>query len=232
MGTRADFDNEAILHLLSLKEVFGGFAHEIAQPLNAVMIASQVLKLKAERSALPDEERAFFSKRLDLISEQVNRATKIVENLRGFGRRDPAGQTVTNLKKVFDKVYELMGQQLVARGIDLDLVTDPELPTIGAETHIAEGVVSQLLSYGRDSVETLARRHSSQGMTYVKLISARLSEMGGRSRLDLSWEGGELETQGSALNPFAYPGLEVSREVLALCGGALDATKFSVSATL
>ncbi len=37
--------HEDILQLTSLREVFGGFAHEIAQPLNAIMIATQVFQL-------------------------------------------------------------------------------------------------------------------------------------------------------------------------------------------
>ena len=64
METECRLLQEDLLRLASLGEVFGGFAHEIAQPLNAIMIASQVVQLKVERSALPKEEKEFITQRL------------------------------------------------------------------------------------------------------------------------------------------------------------------------
>ncbi len=82
METKNCLSQEDLLRLASLGEVFGGFAHEIAQPLNAIMIASQVVQLKVERSDLPEEEKKFVVHRLSIVTSQVQKASEIVESLR------------------------------------------------------------------------------------------------------------------------------------------------------
>ena len=69
-----DLQLDEILHLTSFKEIFGGFAHEIAQPLNALMIAAQVIQFKVEQSILLQDEKSYVLQRLDLMMKQVKRA--------------------------------------------------------------------------------------------------------------------------------------------------------------
>ena len=70
---------EDVLALIALREVLGGFAHEIAQPLNAIMMASQVVQLGIRRSTLLEEEKSFIAQRLDILSSQVHKAGNILE---------------------------------------------------------------------------------------------------------------------------------------------------------
>ena len=153
-----DLDRSELLHLMSLKEVFGGFAHEIAQPLNAVMIASQVLKMKVERSVLPFEEQSFLCKRLDLIADQVRRATEIVNELRAFSRKDdPTAETgPADPKTLFEKIHSLMAQQFISRGIELTWTAEPDLPALALAPHLAESLLVLALALARDFVQTAA----------------------------------------------------------------------------
>ena len=141
---------EEILHLTSLAEVFGGFAHEIAQPLNAIMIASQVMQLKVERSALPDTEKAFMSQRLSIVAAQVQRASKVVETLRKFTRRNSNHKAGSDLEHTLREILGLMDQQFVMRGIEVMLDSTPSLSPIEADLSITERIVVQSLAFSRD----------------------------------------------------------------------------------
>jgi len=79
MEPRDRLPDEDILHLTSLEEVFGGFAHEIAQPLHTIMIASQVLQLKLARTDLADAEKEFLTQVRPLL-EKCMYETYIYEN--------------------------------------------------------------------------------------------------------------------------------------------------------
>ena len=60
MEIKVPLADEDVLQLTAFEELFAGFAHEIAQPLNAIMIASQVIQLKMEAASLTSDEKAFF----------------------------------------------------------------------------------------------------------------------------------------------------------------------------
>lgn len=154
METKNGLSQEDLLRLASLGEVFGGFAHEIAQPLNAIMIASQVVQLKVERSDLPEEEKKFVVHRLNIVTSQVQKASEIVESLRLFSGASFSGSGETGLKGIFEKVYGLMGQQFISRGIDLKCECDEALPSIRNNPNLLEGVMVQGLAFARRGCST------------------------------------------------------------------------------
>ena len=95
---------EDFLRLTALQELLGGVAHEINQPLNAIMIASQVIRLRVERSHLAEEQEAFLTERLDLISSQAQKAAEIIDNFRSLGDKDESSDTETLFRVLFDQV--------------------------------------------------------------------------------------------------------------------------------
>ncbi len=71
MEIRVPLADEDVLQLTTFEELFAGFAHEIAQPLNAVMIASQVIQIKIDGTSLSPDEKAFFTQRLGIVTSQI-----------------------------------------------------------------------------------------------------------------------------------------------------------------
>jgi two-component system, NtrC family, sensor kinase len=212
---------EEILHLTSLAEVFGGFAHEIAQPLNAIMIASQVMQLKVERSSLPDNDKAFMSQRLSIVAAQVQRAGDVVETLRKFTRRSGAERAKSNMEHILKEILGLMDQQFVMRGIEVTVECGQPLSAIGSDPAIVERILVQALAFSRDAVSAIGNWHVSEGVSYDKKLRIHVMEMNGHQLMHISWTLGQLPESIKPVDASVHIGLATATAVLSAMGGSL-----------
>jgi len=222
---------EDLLRLASLGEVFGGFAHEIAQPLNAIMIASQVVQLKVERSALPEEEKEFIVHRLNIVTSQVQKAGAIVESLRLFSGANISGHEDAGLKGIFEKIHGLMGQQFISRGIELKWEYDEAIPAIGNNPNLAEGIMVQGLAFARDAVAAIGVWHDQRSIPYKKSLTVRFKEMEGACAAYILWDSGALPADTSVMDAQNHTGLATAGTVLSSIGGKLEATSSALKIT-
>jgi phosphoglycerate-specific signal transduction histidine kinase len=213
--------NEEILHLASLAEVFGGFAHEIAQPLNAIMIASQVLQLKVERSLLTESEKSFLLQRLTIVTNQVQRASDIVDSLRGFSRRNGGHTGDCHAMSMVRRILGLMEQQFVMRAIDLDVDGAESMTGIVEDADTAERVLVQALAFARDFVSAIGSWHADQGIAYQKKLKIHFSQSDMGQVMSIAWNRGELSEGSELANTPMNIGLTVAAAVLASKGGSL-----------
>jgi nitrogen-specific signal transduction histidine kinase len=220
---------EEILQLISLKEIFGGFAHEIAQPLNAIMIASQVIQLRVQRSLLSEDEKSFLVHRLGIVSSQVQRATQIVETLRGFSQPRTSDSVHKYIKASFEKVFSLMGQQFVGRGVELAWECDDFLPPLTTEPHLAELVLVQGLAFARSSVEIIGEWHDEKGVSYTRVVQVKLAPEDARSTVQITWSGGQFPEQEHPIEPSAHAGLATAASILGALGGDLRTSANTIS---
>jgi phosphoglycerate-specific signal transduction histidine kinase len=213
---------EDLLHLSSLGEIFRGFSHEVAQPLNAIMIASQVIQLKVHKSALPEDEKLFFDKRLNIISSQVQRATQIVESLRSFSGADTLYSGEASIREIFERVFEFMRTQFLKRGIDVSFQPESNLPRVKENLHLIENIVVQGLAYARDSVEAVARWHEHREAPYEKVMSVRFIDDQGASTVEIQWNLGELPADTTLIDPKTRVGLAAAIQVIHTMNGVLE----------
>lgn len=217
------------LQLISLSELFGGFAHEIAQPLNAIMIASQVIQLTVQRSPLSDKEKSFLIHRLGIVSSQVQRATQIVETLRGFSQPKPSVSVQGDLKASFEKVYGLMGQQFVGRGVKLMWESHPALPPVTVDAHIVELILVQGLAFSRHAIETIGEWHDDKEIPYDRRVRVELKPDKNGSVVCITWNEGELQDLGNVIDPSKSIGLTSAGSVIKSFGGDLEVRAGEVS---
>ncbi len=220
-----------LLRLISLKEIFGGFAHEIAQPFNAIMIASQVLRLKVERAQLPPEQEAFLCQRLDLISDQVRRATDIVDELRSFSREEAQKNRGTDLREVFEKVHGLMSQQFVSRGIDLTWEVLGKLSSTSMGFHTAEGIIVIAMAFARDTVQALGAWKEEHAIPYRKAVDVKLQAVGTPVQALFRWTKADRSDGTLTTDPQDNAGIMVACSILSACDGTLETTDDSVTVT-
>lgn len=220
-----------ILSLVSLKELFSGFTHEIAQPLNAIMIASQVLQLRVQRGVVSEDEKSFLINRLGIVASQVQRATQLVDSLRSFGRKR-ASKGSTDLKGCFESVYSLMGQQFVGRGLELSWQSVDPLPKSTADSQSIELILVQALAYARDSVEAIGVWHDTNAIPYVRSVNVRLYPSRTRSAVGIFWNRGNMRGADDVNPPESSVGLAVAESVLKSLGGNLSAQGASISILL
>jgi phosphoglycerate-specific signal transduction histidine kinase len=216
--------HEDILHLTALREVFSGFAHEIAQPLNAIMIATQVIQLKLDRSFLTEEEKAFLKQRLGIVTSQAQRASHIVENLRLFSRANASGAVPIGIREAFETIRGLMGQQFIARGIDLTWECD-QLPCSTRESmHLIEGVIVQALAFARDCALTIGNWHERKGMPYKKAVDVHLVANNSATRMTITWDRGQFQPSDETMDCSKHIGLSIASSVMTGLGGRLESS--------
>jgi hypothetical protein len=222
---------EEMLHLTSLAEVFGSFAHEIAQPLNAIMIASQVLQLKVERSLLNEQEKSFLLQRLSIVTNQVQRASDTVDVLRNFTRRGEGRYADYHVVNIFRRILGLMDQQFVMRGIQVGVEEAEGKSLVTEDPATAEAVIVQGLAFSRDSISGLGSWHANQGIGYEKQVNIRFSEGDAGPVMEMTWNRGQLPEGTHLTDPPERTALAVAAGVLKARGGSLSVREDQLIAT-
>ena len=162
---------QQVLHahkMATLGEMATGVAHELNQPLLVIQMIANAFLRKLERGEPPERETL-----LELSSKlrsNVERASKIIQHMREFGRKsDPEAESV-QLNKVILRSLEFFNQQLLLRDIEVSFDLGEDLPTIKADPNRLEQVFVNLLTNSRDAIgEKLLRQPSFQGEKRITL---------------------------------------------------------------
>ncbi|QLF93137.1 PAS domain-containing protein [Pseudomonas sp. ABC1] len=134
--------------MATLGEMATGIAHEISQPLNVIRIALSNLIRRAEEARLTDE---YLGDKLARLDEQVQRATRIVDHMRVFGRRSETDCQLFQPAKAIDGALSLVCPGLAGHGIQWNCQLD-ELPQVSGHPDRLEQVLINLLVNARDAL--------------------------------------------------------------------------------
>jgi len=136
--------------MTTLGEMSAGIAHELNQPLNAIKMGNEFLKVMIEKGReVPEKDLRQVASE---VSDQVDRATKIINRLREFSRKpDPAEEKV-NINNPLRGVLGIVVQQLKLQNIEITLGLEENLPPILAQSNRLEQVFFNLISNARDAI--------------------------------------------------------------------------------
>ncbi len=206
-----------VLHIESLREIFGGFAHEIAQPLNVIMIAVQVIQLKLDRLELPEGEREYLWHRLKTVTAETEKAADMLNTLRYFCKPTPSGQQDASFLPIFEKVYGIMSRQFLNREIQVSYSSDINF-SFNSCVNIIESVLIQGLAFARDSITTLSLWHQNQNIPFEKQLLVSFQQSVEGPSVIFNWSSG-LSEQGCDYRN--HVGMCTAELVLGSMGGAV-----------
>ncbi|HVM92411.1 MAG TPA: histidine kinase dimerization/phospho-acceptor domain-containing protein [Terriglobales bacterium] len=126
--------------LASLGQLVGGAAHEINNPLTAMLGYSDLLSA----SNLPAEEQ----RQALAIGEQVRRTKTLVASLLTFAQQGPSKLASVDINSLLQTAMRLLAPQLESHGVVSRLELRPSLPAVLADSnqllHVCRHLASQI----------------------------------------------------------------------------------------
>lgn len=124
-------------------------AHEINQPLSAIMNNAQAAKryLKA-----PTPDMAEIGEILDDIAKEGSRASEIINRLRNLLKKSKIEIEPMDLNSVFQEIVTLLNSDAVMRDVKIELELDPQLPFVRGDRIQLQQVALNLVLNALDSV--------------------------------------------------------------------------------
>ena len=112
--------------IIMLRTAAAVFAHEIANPLNAVSTCMQILQAKNERH---NDRDSVVHAMIESASAEIERLTRLLNDFRAFARPQTIDFRPTLLSKIIEEALTLEMTSLTASGIAVDIDLRP-LPAL------------------------------------------------------------------------------------------------------
>lgn len=152
--------------LSALGEVLASVAHELNNPLSVVV--GQALMLE-EAAADPQ-----IAQRAEKIGKAANRCARIVKTFLSMARHQPAEQKPVQVNQVIEAALEVTGYTLRAAGIEVSLRLATELPTIFADGHQLQQIVTNLIINAQHALEDVEGNRKLRITTSLRKKSGRV----------------------------------------------------------
>lgn len=131
--------------LASIGRLVAGAAHELNNPLTAILGYSELISTDQE---VPPTQRGFAEK----IAQQARRTTNLVANLLSFARQTPPQKRLTDLNSIVTNACQLRIAGIPAK-ISLTRDLQPDLPLVmGDDNHLLQ-VFLHVLNNAIDAVQ-------------------------------------------------------------------------------
>ena len=137
--------------MATLGEMATGVAHELNQPLSVIKTACGYLMRKVKKKEQVEE--VILKTMAEEIDSHVDRASRIIDHMREFGRKSEVKKEKVQVNEALNKALEIFSQQLKLREIEVVRELKEDLPPILADSNRLEQVFINLLINARDSIE-------------------------------------------------------------------------------
>jgi len=218
--------------MATLGEMATGMAHELSQPLSVIKTAASFVRGKVERG----EELAKDSLGALVveIDAHVDRATRIINHLREFGRKPEMRFEPVHAGDILLRALDIFGQQLQQRGIEVVQDMEAGLPPVMADAGRLEQVFVNMLVNARDAIEEKwGAEQAGQKPGGVKRISLSARRQGLFVEVEIADTGGGIPPglRERIFEPFFTTkevgkgtglGLSISYGIIKDCGGDIQ----------
>lgn len=133
--------------LISLGQLAAGAAHEINNPLTAILGYSDLL---ADDQSIPEKSRGIAAK----IREQARRTKTLVGNLLSFARQVPSERTLLDLNTVVSNAVQLRALDLRSGTTKVELQLESLLPAVRGDGNQLMQVFFNIINNAVDAMES------------------------------------------------------------------------------
>ncbi len=214
--------------MATLGEMATGVAHELNQPLTVIKTASGFFMKKIGKGERIEDE--ILKTLAEEIDGHVDRASRIINHMREFGRKADMALSPLDLNRVIVRAHEIFNQQLTLKRIETVFDLDPELPAIMGDPGLLEQVFVNLFLNARDAIED--RFGSSETAPGEKQIKISSRGENGRVKVEFSDTGAGIPPRiaDKVFEPFFTTkkvgegtglGLSISYGIVKGCGGTI-----------
>ena len=131
--------------LSAVGQLISGVAHELNNPLTAIMGYVQLVSMTADLPAPARED-------LDKIRVQARRAAEIVQSLLTFARQRKQEAEHVNVNEVLRRTMELRAYQLRREGVEIVTRYADEIPGVLVAPDLLQQVILQLVNNAQDAL--------------------------------------------------------------------------------
>ncbi len=144
-----------MMRAVTAGEMTYGLAHELNQPLAALLLYAETCRDLLKSGSVPGRELAGP---IDRLVAQVERARDIVARLRKFARRQPLVHSTVDVNQLIEDSLNLLVHELNQAGVAVQLEFAPEQPHVIADSVLLEQVVVNLVLNSLDAMTDKPQR--------------------------------------------------------------------------
>jgi signal transduction histidine kinase len=149
--------------LASLGQLVAGAAHEINNPLAAILGYSELL---AAQSSLHGEQAAMAQK----IGQQARRTRDLVADLLSFSQQSSSEKSLTDVSSLVQRALQMHDVQIRGKNIRVESILEPGLPRIWGNSnqllqtflHLTENAIDALNEVGGGALLVTARHKDGE----------------------------------------------------------------------
>lgn len=207
--------------LSTMGEMASGIAHEINQPLSAIVSYNQAsIRMLAE----PEPDHAELTRAMRMAAEQSKRVGEIIRRLRSFVRNEPPQARLLDLNDVVGASLELIDHLLVDAMVRVNTELAANLPPVAADSIQLEQVLLNLL---RNAIDAMQRVPPA-----ARRVTLRTRAAGGGVEIEVVDAGSGIDqaTLARLFHPFFTTkadgmglGLAISQTIVESFGGSIAA---------
>lgn len=134
----------------SMGELASGIAHELAQPLTALMSQSRAAERLIEQSGI---DNALLKKAMAANVREARRAGDMLKRMRDYISNRPPKPVAIAINSIIHDTVELLNNDLEQRGVAINLALAPDLPVLMADPVELEQVFNNLIRNAADSLQ-------------------------------------------------------------------------------
>lgn len=223
--------NEELLHqreaklahfsrLSTMGEMAVGIAHELNQPLAAIMNFTDACRRRLHAGHGRDENLAHS---LERISSMAERAGHIIRRVKGLFRKREPHRSTAHINELIRDVVGLVGTEARSGGVEIELVLEEYLPPVKVDAIQIQQVLLNLIRNGID-----AMRSAGNGRRVLVIETTTPNAEGVEVSVADSGEGIDPTIRDRLFEPFVTSkpeglgmGLSISRSIIDAHGGRL-----------